>query len=921
MGTYTIGVKPGQAGSKVTIETPTGTGNPSPFGVVAYLGAFRWGPLDVPVKHLIGGEDHYHAVRGEPLEGDFTAVAVDHGFALAGSALRPITHRVADGNEREAAAVAVARLVHASLRDAAPGGEGDPWRVAFRVLGAYPGRKGGARLRFGAASTLPTSGSVFNTGIAAADWPFGKDELAGSMLYFAGITTGWTIVGNDAAGQITVAGDFAAGSTNTGWWIERENVGPFGTVEHVGLRIEEDPILSHAFRLVSLVNGGDVSSYDRVVNGSDQDRYFGSLLSDRRSRLQELAIQIAGDNFPAGADPTDERYKPAAWCGIVTAVTATKATILPWGWWREDGGSASIVPTSMVLPDAAVPCRIALTDLGGALFDVEVTTLDGERVLVPTGMIQATGGATLNLTARWPWLPAFDVALGSGDLVVFVNPVPTDLAQRKGYLHVNALSSQGNIRLRYRVRSSTPNSITVLMAPGDVLSDHLTATGYAKKVSTGDGPYSVDAGDALTFTTDGGTEYTLTWTDEVGTYTAQAVADAFTALLAAQLDEGAIPPLTFYVDSETGRFAIRTTTAMGPDAQFTIGAAVGGSQGQLGLPVVETTFNGTAGSVVTLEHNLQCEGGFDGLGALGDGGEYETALDTESSPFRLLDRDQLGLVKLCTPGVTDAEVIAAGMAFADAVGWRYVPNLPANVTTVDAAVAWFTGSLVIGDNARSLANAYFPGWFTPKRNPFGKNADVLCPVIGPALGYAAGLAEQKKGYHEVAAGEKADLSKVVKSLPTDLPGRGQWLDDAPLNQVGLVAIQHDGPRVMLWGARSPEIGGQDTIWSHKWDVLLHIAAELRILSRKYAFSVIPDVWPEIRLFAKNILRPHWLAGAFNGPSFEESILVEIGTSNNPPEVQDAGKVICRISLPYGIKNVAEQVEFVIATAGVAVVHL
>jgi len=924
MASYVIGVKPGQAGASVEIVTPTGSGSPSPFGSTAYLGAFRWGPLGSVVRH--GSKDHYRAVRGEPIEGDFTALAVEHGFQLGGDSLRALTLRLTDGSERESATALFNRITHHGWRDGQPAGSGTPWNVAFRLLGAFPGRRGGARLRFGGVTVaaLPTSGSTFGAELTGDDWPFGKDELKGAYLHFQGITAPWQILANDTAGEMTVAGEFGATPTGNGWWVSRENEGPSGLAEHVGARIENDPVQPYLWRTVPLLNGREAGeSYDAVGNGADQRAYFATRINNGVTELRQLAVKVAGDAFPEGGDPKDERYKPATWVGFPLSVSDGSATLCPVGYWREEGSAVfpDLNTTLNSIPSDAVPCQIRCLEAGGGLYDVEVLTIDGERVLVPLGQVQATVDSPLTLSTRFPWLP--NILLrgtpGPGDVHIYVNPLPPDIAKRSAYLYPNALSSQGSIHTRLRVRSNTGKSVEVLLAPGDVLGNYIEAPTKPSATGTATDAAALNKDETVIITDDGGTERTFTVAalSGAGPFTIAAIAVALNTSVTTVYGAGK-EKLVFGTDA-TGRLTVTTTEARGAAATFTIdkdgtlNTAVGFDDAE------DTTATGEDGSTVVVAFDAQCEGGFDGVGALGEASEYEAAMDTEASPLLKLTQVSLGLVKLVTPGIAVADVINAGVALADALGWRYVPTLPSNLATQQQAIDWLLANIPLKDSARAIANAYWPSWGTARRNPFGPQ-DLLVPVCGPALGLAAAYAERYRGYWKVVAGENADLSPVIKALPTDVLGRGEWIDDAPLNQVGLTAVQHEGPKVMIWGARSPEIGGSGTIWSHKWDVLLHVGQELRVLSRKFTFEPIPDVWPNIRRFARDILRPHWIAGAFKGTSFEDAFTIEVNATNNPEEVQNAGRVICAITAK-GIKDTSEQVRWVVGTTGVAVVSL
>ena len=104
------------------------------------------------------------------------------------------------------------------------------------------------------------------------------------------------------------------------------------------------------------------------------------------------------------------------------------------------------------------------------------------------------------------------------------------------------------------------------------------------------------------------------------------------------------------------------------------------------------------GDGFSVEYIRELGGGYDGIAAVVDS-TFETAYDTGTSPLRSLRGKNLGLIKLATPGVTASAVQKAGVAFAGSQNWQYRYEIPANITSEDAADEFVTDTLGKNDFA------------------------------------------------------------------------------------------------------------------------------------------------------------------------------------------------------------------------------
>jgi phage tail sheath protein FI len=184
------------------------------------------------------------------------------------------------------------------------------------------------------------------------------------------------------------------------------------------------------------------------------------------------------------------------------------------------------------------------------------------------------------------------------------------------------------------------------------------------------------------------------------------------------------------------------------------------------------------------------------------------------------------------------------------------------------------------------AALYWP-WF----RVFDPSTGQMTPV--PPAGHMAGIwsrNDSARGVHkapanEVVRGAVAPELVITKS-EQDL-----------LNPIGVNCIRaFPGRGVRVWGARTLS---SDPAWRYLNVRRLFNYLEKSILNGTQWVVFEPndlDLWQRIRRTITAFLFRSWREGAFFGATPEEAFYVKCDSETNPPEVVDAGQVICEIGV-------------------------
>lgn len=296
--------------------------------------------------------------------------------------------------------------------------------------------------------------------------------------------------------------------------------------------------------------------------------------------------------------------------------------------------------------------------------------------------------------------------------------------------------------------------------------------------------------------------------------------------------------------------------------------------------------NAVAGDDFRVEYIQQLGGGYDGIAGISDI-HYLNAYDTGTSPLKSLRGKNLGLVRMATPGVTSTAVQKAGAAFAESQNWQYRYEVPANITSEQAAEEYINET--IGRN--DFAVGAFPSYIKVT-NPVGEGLKLVS-ATGSIHGEEAKFARDFDGYHKAAAGIDAILSKAL-ALPDGLEDKA--LDEEFLNPVGLQIIKNKEGNFIIWGDRTL---GLDPAFrfKHQREYLSHVE---NTFLENFDFIIFALNNRETREQLKSTFiqyfTPEFAKGAIVGDSLSDAAQIKIDDENNPPSETTAGNLNAEIGL-------------------------
>lgn len=355
-------------------------------------------------------------------------------YSLANGAGGLYLVRVTDGNELAAKATLYARYGAART----PMGE---------LEADNGGRWGGKEKRqHGAISGVgDLTETTIDTGITMK-----VDEYKGGWIDLADNGKKYEVVGNDAAGIITVAGDstvladyIAAGGTNLQFYLALENEG--NALSYVISDGEEKP--DTEFSLTILLDGVIVKKWPNLSTNPTDARYWVSLVNDDDANYYVKATDLwTGAHGPA--------VRPANVYGVSSVVTATVLTPVIQDYVVSSPGGAD--PTALLGGIASTSVAQKLT----------VTMTSPTAGNVVSSVFGALGALTVGtaFTTDWPdWIPSLTITAGAtpmalGDIVtVNYKPLIAD-SLVGGYLYPNKPTEKME---RFRIVSNTYSTITV----------------------------------------------------------------------------------------------------------------------------------------------------------------------------------------------------------------------------------------------------------------------------------------------------------------------------------------------------------------------------------------------------------------------------------------------------------------------------
>ena len=167
------------------------------------------------------------------------------------------------------------------------------------------------------------------------------------------------------------------------------------------------------------------------------------------------------------------------------------------------------------------------------------------------------------------------------------------------------------------------------------------------------------------------------------------------------------------------------------------------------------------------------------------------------------------------------------------------------------------------------------------------------PMLVPPSGHVAGVwcrTDASRGVH------KAPANEVVMGV-NGLGFQVTQGEQGGLNKVGINCIRSfPGRGIRIWGARTLS---SDPEWRYiNVRRLFNYVAESIMEGTQWSVFEPNDekLWIQLRIAVSNFLTRTWSEGALFGSTPAEAFFVKCDSETNPPEVIEAGQVICEIGI-------------------------
>jgi len=167
------------------------------------------------------------------------------------------------------------------------------------------------------------------------------------------------------------------------------------------------------------------------------------------------------------------------------------------------------------------------------------------------------------------------------------------------------------------------------------------------------------------------------------------------------------------------------------------------------------------------------------------------------------------------------------------------------------------------------------------------------PMMVPPSGHVAGVwcrTDATRGVHKAPANETILGANGLAFQITQAEQGG-------LNKVGINCIRSfPGRGIRIWGARTLS---SDPEWRYiNVRRLFNFVAESIMEGTQWSVFEPNDerLWSTLRINASSFLRRVWRDGALFGASPDQAFFVKCDAETNPPEVIEAGQVICEIGI-------------------------
>jgi uncharacterized protein len=167
------------------------------------------------------------------------------------------------------------------------------------------------------------------------------------------------------------------------------------------------------------------------------------------------------------------------------------------------------------------------------------------------------------------------------------------------------------------------------------------------------------------------------------------------------------------------------------------------------------------------------------------------------------------------------------------------------------------------------------------------------PIMVPPSGHVAGLwarTDDTRGVH------KAPANEVVMGA-TSLAFQLTSVEQGELNRLGINCIRaFSGRGIRVWGARTLS---SDPEWRYiNVRRLFNFVSQTLMEGTQWSVFEPNDerLWLKLRASVANFLTNLWRGGALFGTSAEQAFFVKCDAETNPPEVIEAGQVVCEVGI-------------------------
>lgn len=848
---------------------------PGALGTTAYVGVMQKGPVNKPFP--VSNTTQYGFRAGSYMPESLLPDAAIDRLKLGNGSGQLWLNRLTDGNEKTA-------YVELTNRKS-------PRSLAMKVEAGNPGRWGGKKQIVVDEYSIVTATTVQLTNPPAG---LKVDELVGGSVRFNAIAgQSYPIIANTASGLITFPSDVdvvtdLAGSADQLIAVELENDGLA-----VAVKISEGtekPTTEFKMEVYFIEDGVTTRqrTFDNLSPDPSAGNYFEKVVNDDSDA--DYLVKVSDLQV-----------------GVMV-----QASIRP----------ANLAGKSLTLTDTVLTLKI--TDEFANSPTGATATLSGQS----PGASIIKDLVTLTVTAVG--------ARSTRTLTFGANPDPADsIAINDNTLtFVAAVTNpQAEVLIGATAEATLDNLVAAINAKRDISGDPLYQLVFAEKSSASTMElYAATAGlagDAITTTSTGGANVptfgagTLSGgADQTWSYVSASMPFIVGEIVTSGVAKAAVNPYSLgftVVDTtydSTKEWQVGETLLI-EIKPLEVDALVGGQVAPKSslyrekFDIVSNTSeaitvksgslmttNAAAGDDFVAQYVQQLAGGSDGLAEIADQ-DYLDAYDTGASPLKALRGKNLGLVKIATPGVTSTVVQKAGVAFAGSQNWQYRYEIPANISSEDAAEEYINDT--IGRN--DFAVVTFPT-YAYVTNPVGEGLK-LTSQVGAIHGVEARIARDYDGYHKAAAGVDAILSNIVK-LPEALVDKE--LDQEVLNPQGIGIIKVSNGNFVLWGDR---VVGVDPgfKFKHKREYISHVE---NVFIENYDFIIYALNRAEERtqLYATFVqyFLPEFAKGAVVGNRFADAVQIKIDEENNPASETQQGNMHAEVGL-----NVVDTVERFIIT--------